>query len=253
MSALQLLKSMGRPVSSFLDLDLHAPAYVVDFLWRATGQSVHAIHEMSLGAVFGVEDTASFDRWHSHWCLHKVFRSRRTTTARSSVCVLCLQRDIQYIRKSWRLSWVTRCTVHDCMLEDRCCQCGEVIETGLLRQSPVSVCEQCGTELKVREDDTNETRDGVHWKHHARDIRWLLRILETVPLTTLRDVLETRMDRWFFHTLGHLAGSTEQAKHSFETLSRHPPSRIAIGCMHIRERHALFSLLEQMAHSSEGL
>lgn len=246
----QLLRTMGRPVSSFLDLDLHVPAHVEDFLVRATGQSVQAIHQMTLGAVVGSGDTASSERWQAHWCLHRTFRSRRTMTPRTSVCCVCLQRDVRYLRKSWRLSWVTRCALHDCTLQDSCQSCGEVVEIGLLRHRQVCVCEACGAKLGVGQGDTRNTDDCQQWKHHPRDAGWLVSHLQTVPPATLTDLLNTRMDRWFFHTQRYLADATGQVRLSLETLSRHPPSRTAIGQMKVEERDVLFSLMEQMVQVS---
>lgn len=246
----QLLKTMGRPVSSFLDLDQHVPAHVLDFLVRATGQSERAIHQMTLGTAFGNEETVSSAGWHAQWCLHRTFRSRQTMTPRTSVCCLCLQCDVRYLRKSWRLSWVTRCALHDCMLQDSCHLCGEVVEIGLLRQRSVCICEECGAQLRARQGDTRETGDCPQWKHPPRDAGWLVSHLQTVPPATLKDLLDTRMDRWFFHTQRYLADATSQARFGLETLSRHPPSRTAVGRMKVEERDVLFSLIEQMVQVS---
>lgn len=246
----QLLRTMGRPVSSFLDLDLHVPAHVLDFLVRVTGQSVQAIHQMTLGAALGSEDSGSSERWQAHWCLHRTFRSRRTMTPRTSVCCLCLQRGVRYLRKSWRLSWVTRCALHDCMLQDSCSLCGVVVETGLLRQRPVCLCEECGALLKAGQGDPDESEGGLQRKHRPRDVDWLEGLLQTVLPSTLKDLLEARMDRWFFHAQRYVMDATGQARLSLETLSRHPPSRTAVGCMHVEERDVLFSLIEQMVQAS---
>lgn len=249
----QLLKTMGRPVSSFLDLDQHVPAHVLDFLVRATGQSERAIHQMTLGTAFGNEETVSSAGWHAHWCLHRTFRSRQTMTPRTSVCCLCLQCDVRYLRKSWRLSWVTRCALHDCMLQDSCSLCGVVVETGLLRQRSVCLCEECGAQFRAEQSDTGDfgaTGDGLQWGRRSRDTDWLERLLQTVPLATLKDLLDARMDRWFFHTELYLMEATAHARHSLETLSRHPPSRTPVGRMHVQERDVLCSLIEQAVQPS---
>lgn len=246
----QLLKAMGRPISSFLDLDLHVPAYVEDFLVRATGQSVQAIHHMTLNEVFGGEEGASSERGQAHWYLHRTFRSGRTVTPRTSVCCLCLQGDVRYLRKSWRLSWVTRCALHDCRLQDSCHRCGEVVEMGLLRQRSVCTCEACGVQLRAGQGDPRETGDHLQWKHRPRDAGWLVGLLQTVPLATVTNLLDTKMDRWFFHAQRHLADATSPSRLGLETLSKHPPSRTAAGRMRVEERDVLFSLIEQMVQVS---
>ncbi|MDO8767646.1 MAG: hypothetical protein Q7K57_02865 [Burkholderiaceae bacterium] len=100
--------------------------------------------------------------------------------------------------------------------------------------------------MKAGQGDPDESEGGLRWKHRPRDVDWLEGLLQTVPLSTLKDLLEARMDRWFFHTQRYVVHATGQARLSLETLSRHPPSRTAVGCMRVEERDVLFSLIEQM-------
>ncbi|MDO8770715.1 MAG: hypothetical protein Q7K57_18810 [Burkholderiaceae bacterium] len=104
--------------------------------------------------------------------------------------------------------------------------------------------------LKVEQGDPYESGGGLRWNYRPRDVDWLKSLLRTVQPSTLKDLLEARMDRWFFHTQRYVMDATGQARLSLEALSRHPPSRTAVGCMHVEERDVLFPLIEQMVQVS---
>ncbi len=242
----QLLRTMGRTVSSSTDLDLHAPARIVDFLMRSTGQSEQVIQQMTLSSVFARQEIASFEHWHPHWYLHLKSPGKRSIVPRTSFCRLCMQENVKHLRKTWRLSWVTHCAVHDCMLQDSCSQCGAVVETGVLRQRPVYLCEVCSAQLTVGQSHTGVAQRSQR-KHPQRDVDWLVGLLQTLPLATLTDLLDTRKDRWRFHIQSHLLKATGEIKLELEELSRHSPSKTTLGRMPIQKREVLFSVLEDMA------
>ena len=61
-------------------------------------------------------------------------------------CPLCLDEKDTYWRKDWRLSFVTICTKHKCLLADRCSDCGacaKPIRRGDLR------CWRCGYDVRL--------------------------------------------------------------------------------------------------------
>lgn len=60
-------------------------------------------------------------------------------------CPLCLDEKIAYWHKNWRLSFVTACNEHECLLADRCSDCGacaKPISRGDLR------CWRCGYDVR---------------------------------------------------------------------------------------------------------
>lgn len=71
-------------------------------------------------------------------------------------CAACLAEDATpYFRKSWRVSFNTICVEHDCMLHDRCPQCGAAIMfhrlemgRGSASKAPsMAACHACGFNL----------------------------------------------------------------------------------------------------------
>jgi hypothetical protein len=244
----QLLKAMHTPFSNFMDLDVDPDSCVTEFLSRSTGQSVQTMAFMTRSAAFGDASAGDADSWRHQWYLHRVYRSRRTVTPRSAICIPCLRGGIQHWRRAWRLAWMTRCPVHGCMLKDRCAQCGEPIEVDLLRLRPLCFCGQCGADMTVREQGNEECcdygADGQSWPGED----WLEQVTQTVPSQVIQVLLGTVMDRWFFHMQARLPGITEAARIGLEALSKNPPTRVPVGRMWVQERHVLFALLGRMLH-----
>ncbi len=61
----------------------------------------------------------------SSWILPQGIYHREHLLNGLQYCPLCLKEDYEaYFRKSWRLSFVTVCHKHKCLLLDRCQQCG---------------------------------------------------------------------------------------------------------------------------------
>lgn len=64
-------------------------------------------------------------------------------------CPACLQQDaIPHFRLEWRLSYVTICGVHFCLLSDRCHACGEPVNALKVERNRVGLsCHKCGAPL----------------------------------------------------------------------------------------------------------
>lgn len=65
------------------------------------------------------------------------------------VCPLCLSGDQQpYFRLTWRLSFVTVCPTHNCLLLDRCPSCGEPFNALRQEDRRSPLCWGCGTDIR---------------------------------------------------------------------------------------------------------
>lgn len=248
LNTFQLLTAMRGPLSSFTDLDVDLDVRFSEFLSCCTGQATQTIERITVTAAFAGAPAGASDGWRRQWCLHRVYQSRRTMTPRCSICIVCLKNGGHRWHRAWRLSWVTRCAVHGCMLKDRCDQCGEAIEVDLLRLRPFPHCGRCGVDMTAERKSGDEARDEDACEKSLLGVEWLAQLMRTVPSQVIQTLLGVVMDRWFFHMQARLPGITEQVRLGMEALSKNPPTRLAVGRMGVQERHILFSLLDRMLY-----
>ncbi len=133
-----------------LDLDLHWEEELIELYVDKTGNSKKKLYEMSLlkeselitnffekeNALKNVE-TLYFVSW----------RDRALNGLK--FCPACLKSDeIPYYRKDWRLTLVPICTIHDCLLENKCPQCNSPLAPYRLKwDSNMRRCFKCGADL----------------------------------------------------------------------------------------------------------
>ena len=92
---------------------------------------------------------------NTKWIMPLGVYHRRRRRPGLQYCPQCLSAETRLWRRSWRLSFITVCDVHDCALRDRCphCACpihahrGEMGDRRSLAIVPASLCTLCRGEL----------------------------------------------------------------------------------------------------------
>lgn len=108
------------------DIDRLAPDWLIDGLIAGTGTSRDRAHATTLRVFEGLLYPRYKESGNLPWILAlKIFHRKREGFGQQ-FCIGCLRDDpVPYFRKIWRLGLVTYCRRHQCLLEDRCPQCGE--------------------------------------------------------------------------------------------------------------------------------
>lgn len=117
--------------TSFLsvDVDRRVREGLIDILSLRTGVSAEDIRAMALSAyglnLWTTEPGSGFFPW-----INTIARlKRRRFGYGQQFCVRCLREDqVPYFRRSWRLSFLVACPVHQCFLRDCCGTCGAPVE-----------------------------------------------------------------------------------------------------------------------------
>jgi TniQ len=138
------------------DIDRLAPEWLISELSDRTGASIEQVMDTTLQSYQGV-------LYHRHrasgtlsWIQSLKLHHRKFEGFGLQFCPECLAQDEEpYFRKSWRVAFNTVCTIHNCMLHDRCPNCGqgaafhrndmrhtEYVSTVSLRE-----CHHCGFDL----------------------------------------------------------------------------------------------------------
>ncbi|MFD2631173.1 TniQ family protein [Idiomarina piscisalsi] len=83
-------------------------------------------------------------------------------------CPECLNNDSEpYFRRMWRLSFITMCPKHQCLLEDCCPYCKQSVEPHRLKKKELRVCKYCQRDIsshpakKANEELVNTTHELV--------------------------------------------------------------------------------------------
>jgi len=109
-------------------------------------------------------------------------------------CPQCLLEDGDpYFRKEWRVAFITTCTRHQCMLRDRCMECGAGVafhrgdmgSPESQHRDSISDCYACGASLAAKLANPIECYD-------QETMDWISQISHTVSVGTQRpDMLDS--------------------------------------------------------------
>jgi uncharacterized protein (DUF983 family) len=134
------------------DLDNHVPPKVLERIAIGSGLPEARIEEMTLANYVGNLNNRHTPRGHKFWILPTSPISNDRNRPGLQYCPQCLAEDERpYMRRQWRLGFVTACVKHNMMLRDRCPRCGAFIHQH--RSPSLRHCFQCGLDLtKVKTD-----------------------------------------------------------------------------------------------------
>ena len=127
------------------DLDRVACPDLLKALSLRTGLEASEISELTFarwsGAIFGEDDGRNKLPW-----LPPTGREKTRKSFGQQYCPHCLAEDDQpYLRASWRIAFVSACTLHRTLLCDRCPGCAEPLQPlKLQRDRRGFVCPKCG-------------------------------------------------------------------------------------------------------------
>lgn len=139
------------------DPDKNADPEIVATLARRTGTLPERAWETTLAAYAGRLYLRHNPAGNTRWLMNVGVRHRLRRNAGLQFCPRCLADDAQpYYRRRWRLSLVTLCDTHGCVLLDRCPHCEAVVNfhRGELGQKervvagPLTACHACGFDLR---------------------------------------------------------------------------------------------------------
>ena len=139
------------------DIDRLAPAWLVETMSVRTGTPLQRAWQTTLMIFQG----KLFAHWKAsgklQWILSLKMYHRKRLGYGLQFCPRCLTEDAEpYFRLAWRVALCTFCPKHDCMLLDRCPQCGQGlayhrIELGLpdsTSAAPLCRCWACGFDYR---------------------------------------------------------------------------------------------------------
>ena len=128
------------------DMDRHADSEFISRVAILIGENPEKVGKATFkcwaGNIYEFDD----GRLRLEWA-PPVGRIRGRRCFGQQICPLCLEEDVQpHLRLNWRLSFLTACQIHGCLLLDRCHACGEPFHP-LKCLSPYGFrCENCGAE-----------------------------------------------------------------------------------------------------------
>lgn len=152
------------------DVDRLAPPQLIDALSERTGISALQIERTTLRDLAVCINGFHHPNGTNPWLLHLGIWHRRRLRFGVQFCSLCLRSTGRpYVRRSWRLAFVTECETHHVLLRDRCPRClapyeyfrAELGRRSLTKGPPVSICSACGCNLAYLPVDRFEWPD---WK-----------------------------------------------------------------------------------------
>jgi len=105
------------------DLDRLACPQLIATMAENTGIELDRVHDLTLRTWLGrlIEEDTGLNKllW-----LAPVGRDAARKSFGQQICPLCLDDETPYLRKTWRLGFVTICQIHSVSLVDRCGGCG---------------------------------------------------------------------------------------------------------------------------------
>jgi hypothetical protein len=150
------------------DIDRLGPDWIVNVLSERTGTPMNVARGTTLrsyeGWLYPTFRTAGSLQWMT--TLQMFHRTRQGFGMQ--YCPRCLYEDVDpFFRKAWRVAFITTCPKHQCMLRDRCMECGAGVAfhrgdmgrpDGQHRES-IADCYACGVSLARHSADAIETYD----------------------------------------------------------------------------------------------
>ena len=221
----------GDPNFWVHDPDRHPRAGVLQMFARVTGLSEETVEALTLRRFVGVMLPPLLPRASVRWVMPLFKTGYRRDRPGLSCCPACL-REALYLRQHWRLSFVTVCIRHQCMLLGACPEChapfapqrndlGVGQDWSLNPDPSLSHCLDCGMDL--READT-ETADPSLVEFQERLLYgartgWMAwDSLKEVPSIEGFDVL---------HQLLNVLMQPEPGRYLAEVLERPGPQRLS--------------------------
>lgn len=139
------------------DIDRLAPEWLIAELSERTGTTTKQVMETTLQSYQGIV-------YHRHrasgtlaWIQSLKLHHRKFEGFGLQFCPECLAKDREsYFRKSWRMAFNTICTIHNCMLHDRCPNCGQGVafhrndmrHAEYVTTVSLNECHHCGFDLR---------------------------------------------------------------------------------------------------------
>jgi hypothetical protein len=127
------------------DLDAFAPIDIVSDLARHTGTTQTTAEATTLRAFQGVLYEAVLVRTATPWIFQLGIWHRTHKRSGQQWCPACLQGDIPYYRRNWRLALSSTCSQHGIVLADRCHGCGS---PAVPHRASDPCCHICGADRR---------------------------------------------------------------------------------------------------------
>jgi len=237
------------------DVDRLAPAWLVNELSARTGTPLEVAHGTTLRVYAGVLYPKLRASGVLQWIQTLKMYHRKREGFGLQFCAQCLREGPEpYFRKSWRVAFNTMCVRHQCMLRDRCPNCGagvafhrgDVGRNDAVFIDSMAGCHQCGFDLgeSIAEPIISYDRQASDW--HGRLCRQLTRedsgrpVIDLDTLGVMRQLVALLTSRYptvrlHAHVCDRL-GVPEMAMAM-------TMGRIAIETRSLQERHHLIQLV----------
>jgi len=134
------------------DLDRSIPTPKMQVLSKASGVSMQSLKDMTLEPtverVLNCKHLNYKKAWP--WVVPTGGRNKAKVNG-LHYCPLCLSNKPSYFRKSWRLSWVIACPIHQSLLLNKCPCCNQSISPHLVSylKTDVTRCVSCEFDLTL--------------------------------------------------------------------------------------------------------
>lgn len=177
-----------------VDVDRFSPEWLLASLALHTGTRLEVIRRATLRIYEGT----LYPEFHVAGCLPWVISVKLSKSARFGpglqFCPYCLRTDpIPYFRLHWRVALHTLCEQHQCLLLDRCPNCGaclfiQGVDTSLchVESDGICYCHSCDYDLRLAESAAIDDRGSGLLPQLQR----LTHDLSVVSAPGLRDLLE---------------------------------------------------------------
>ena len=138
------------------DIDRLAPGWLITELADRTGATIEQVMNTTLPSYQGVIYRRHRASGTLSWIQSLKLHHRKFEGFGLQFCPICLVADREpYFRKSWRVSFNTVCTIHNCMLHDRCPHCGygvafhrnDMRHAQYVTTTSLKECHDCGFDL----------------------------------------------------------------------------------------------------------
>lgn len=156
------------------DIDRLGPEWLVKELSLRTGTPLEVAQGTTLRAYEGFIFPAFRSSGAIPWVQTLQMYHRKRMGFGLQFCPHCLNENQEpYFRKSWRLTYNTLCIKHDCLLHDRCPDCGaglafhrlDVGNQGATLNESLAICHRCGFDLRLAESQAIISYDtqAIQW------------------------------------------------------------------------------------------
>lgn len=132
------------------DLDRMLPEARLHDLSKSSGLDAAALRNMTLepliGKILNTSRLKNKEAWK--WVIPTGSRNK-TKINGLHFCPKCIARKPSYYKKSWRLSWVVACPIHELLLINKCPSCDQSVSPHLVTylQTDITQCISCDFNL----------------------------------------------------------------------------------------------------------